>query len=80
MHSLCDQRLIKLADFGMSRRVEPGAGGKLTICGTPLYMSPEILNGLPYNHKTDIYSLGIVLYELMEGKCPYSAPSIEALK
>ena len=43
------------------------------MVGTPYYLSPEICNDLPYNNKTDIWSLGCVLYELLTYKHPFDA-------
>ncbi|GJN93933.1 hypothetical protein Rhopal_006992-T1 [Rhodotorula paludigena] len=60
---------IKACDFGLAR-VAPGGGPedeawrRLTYCGTDGYMSPEVLNGLPFNLKTDIFSLGVLFVEI----------------
>jgi serine/threonine protein kinase len=64
-----------LADFGLARIAE--ASQHLTASGvsmgTPLYMSPEQGKGTSVDHRTDIYSLGIVLFELLTGKAPFIA-------
>ena len=41
------------------------------MCGSPLYMAPEILFGHAYNYKVDVWSLGVLLYEMIFGYCPY---------
>lgn len=60
--------MFKLADFGFARMVDNYAGQKfVTILGTPLYMSPEILQDQPYTSKSDIWSLGFIFYEALFG-------------
>ena len=64
-----------LTDFGLARMVE--AAEKLTtsgsIMGTPAYMSPEQGMGSSTDHRSDLYSLGIILYEMITGRVPYTA-------
>lgn len=48
--------------------------------GTPFYLAPEIWEGKPYTEKSDIWSLGVILYELCTLKKPYIADNMEALK
>lgn len=54
----------KLGDFGIARILQTAAEFAQTQCGTPMYMSPEVFAGIPYSDKTDIYSLGIMMYEM----------------
>ena len=44
--------------------------------GSPIYMAPEIMNSIPYDDRVDIYSLGVVLYEMIFKKAPYEAVRI----
>lgn len=71
-----DTRLI---DFGIARVSE--ITGRTTqyqgrtLAGTPFYMSPDVARGLPYTERSDIYSLGCMLYECLTGRVPYRAES-----
>jgi eukaryotic-like serine/threonine-protein kinase len=63
-----------LTDFGLVRVMDTGAHTTSgIISGTPVYMSPEQALGEKIDHRTDIYSLGIVLYELLAGRLPFTA-------
>ena len=66
---LDDSNNVKLCDFGWC--VELNLGNRVTFCGTYEYMAPEIINELPYNNSIDIWSLGILLYELIHGYSPF---------
>ncbi|KAJ7668153.1 kinase-like domain-containing protein [Mycena olivaceomarginata] len=60
---------VKLGDFGLSKALVQGFSN--TYVGTPHYMSPELMHGTTYNSKTDIWSLGCLLYELCALKPPF---------
>jgi serine/threonine-protein kinase ULK/ATG1 len=49
------------------------------MVGSPIYMAPEILKGYPYNIKSDIWSLGVLLYEMLFGICPYEDKNLAGL-
>lgn len=73
---------LKVCDFGFARLVEASdVDGPLemSIVGTPLNMSPELLNKKPYTVKSDVWSLGIIAYELLCGKHAFSGINRETL-
>jgi len=71
---------VTLMDFGIAKAV---SGTRLTqtgtLIGTPEYMSPEQVRGLPVDHRADIYSLGVVVYEMLAGQVPFSGDTASVL-
>jgi len=66
------QDQVKVVDFGIARLVNaPRDGEDRNICGTPEYMAPEIIAGAPPSFASDLYAVGIVLYELLAGQTPF---------
>lgn len=63
---------IKITDFSFAKFFEPNSMSA-TICGSPLYMAPEIIKGEMYTNKSDLWSLGIILYQLLFNRYPYYA-------
>ncbi|KAI7889779.1 kinase-like domain-containing protein [Mucor mucedo] len=75
-----DLPVLKVADFGFARFL-PNTTLADTLCGSPLYMGPEILSYKKYDAKADLWSVGAVLYEMMTGRPPFRAQNhIELLK
>lgn len=71
---------LKIADFGFARSL-PSTSLAETLCGSPLYMAPEILRYEKYDAKADLWSVGTVLYEMMVGKPPFRASNhVELLR
>ncbi|MBI4852045.1 MAG: serine/threonine protein kinase [Acidobacteria bacterium] len=82
------QQLIKLADFGIVKLLEVDGQitnegevltAKETIIGSPNYMSPEQLMNYPLNTASDVYSLGVIFYEMVTGKLPIVANNFQEL-
>ena len=70
---------IKLLDFGVAKMYDPATGGWLadqkTIVGTAEYIAPEVVQGMAVDARTDIYSLGVILYEMLTGSVPFRGVS-----
>ena len=74
---LVDECKVKLIDFGLATENKNMSS---TMCGSPLYMAPEILLSNKYTNTCDIWSLGVVLYEMLFQKVPFSACNIYELQ
>ena len=72
--------MLKLADFGFARSL-PSTSLAETLCGSPLYMAPEILRYEKYDAKADLWSVGTVLFEMVAGRPPFRATNhVELLR
>ncbi|CAL8086889.1 unnamed protein product [Calicophoron daubneyi] len=70
---------IKLIDFGLAIEVRKNEEVLANQCGTPLYMAPEVLTGRSYTRQCDIWSLGILMYQLLTNHFPFAAQTEDEL-
>ncbi|CAF0716148.1 unnamed protein product [Brachionus calyciflorus] len=70
---------LKIADFGFARFLQDGVMAA-TLCGSPLYMAPEVIMSHHYDKKADLWSIGTIAFQCLTGKAPFTADSPQALK
>ncbi|KAJ6646879.1 Serine/threonine-protein kinase ULK1 [Pseudolycoriella hygida] len=70
---------LKIADFGFARFLQEG-NMAATLCGSPMYMAPEVIMSLKYCAKADLWSLGTIVFQCLTGKAPFQAHTPQELK
>jgi len=68
---------IKVGDFGLATKVQTSGERKLTLCGTPNYIAPEVLLKKGHSYEVDIWSLGCIVYTLIVGKPPFETNDLK---
>ena len=77
---LTNEYNIKITDFGFAKQIDKNALIN-TLCGSPMYMAPEIINKKEYDIKSDLWSVGVILYEMVYGEVPYNVGTfVELIK
>ena len=69
---LTKEKIVKIMDFGLAKMVEEARKGATVIGGTPFYLAPEQASGGEIDHRADLYSLGVTLYQLASGSLPFT--------
>ena len=67
---------IKVIDFGIAIQLRDLSEERETLCGTPNYISPELISRQPYSIQTDLWSLGCILYALITGTPPFECATV----
>ena len=75
---LIKDKTVKIADFGFAKKAGPNPKEAVNV-GSPLYMSPEALQSNIYTTKNDIWSVGVIIYEMLHGKAPWNCTSEKQL-
>jgi serine/threonine protein kinase len=75
LSSSCFQ--IKLGDFGLATKESFDGERKRTLCGTPNYIAPEVLNKKGHSYEVDIWSIGCIMYTLLVGKPPFETQTLK---
>ncbi|CAN7985186.1 unnamed protein product, partial [Ixodes hexagonus] len=70
---------LKIADFGFARFLHDGVMAA-TLCGSPMYMAPEVIMSLQYDAKADLWSIGTIVFQCLTGNAPFRAQTPQALK
>uniref|UniRef100_A0A8C7ZFM7 Serine/threonine-protein kinase PLK n=1 Tax=Oryzias sinensis TaxID=183150 RepID=A0A8C7ZFM7_9TELE len=68
---------LKVGDFGLAAKLEPVGNRRKTICGTPNYLSPEVLNKQGHGCESDIWALGCVMYTMLLGRPPFETTNLK---
>jgi hypothetical protein len=73
------QQQVKIMDFGLARLIDATVTQAGSVAGTPAYMSPEQVQGQPTEGRSDIWSLGVMLYEMIAGRLPFPGQNAQAI-
>ena len=76
---LTDNKELKIGGFDLAVKLKFEGEKRTSIVGTPLYMAPELLKEKEYSYEIDIWSLGIIIYEILIGKTPFETQHFEEL-
>ena len=74
---LTDKMQLKIGDFGLATKLDYEGEKKKTVCGTPNYIAPEVINGISHSYEVDVWAVGIIIYILIIGKPPFETNDIK---
>ncbi len=74
---LNDKMELKVGDFGLATKLDFVGERKKTVCGTPNYIAPEVLNGSGHSYEVDIWAVGVIIYILLIGKPPFETREVK---
>jgi serine/threonine protein kinase len=67
---------VKIIDFGLAVQLGELTEERETLCGTPNYISPEVISNRPYGLSTDLWSLGCIMFAMLTGKPPFECATV----
>ena len=68
---------IKMGDFGLATKISFPGERRRTICGTPNYIAPEILQSKGHSYEVDVWSFGVIMYTLVYGRPPFESKDVK---
>ncbi|KAK2179855.1 hypothetical protein NP493_469g02030 [Ridgeia piscesae] len=74
---LNDDMRVKIADFGLATRVEFDGERKMTVCGTPNYIAPEVLQKKGHSYEADLWAIGCIMYAMLIGRPPFETSTLK---
>uniref|UniRef100_T1J1L9 polo kinase n=1 Tax=Strigamia maritima TaxID=126957 RepID=T1J1L9_STRMM len=74
---LSEDMVVKIADFGLAARAEQIGSEKISICGTPNYIAPEVLDKKGYSYGADVWAIGCIMYAMLVGQPPFETSTLK---
>lgn len=74
---LSENMCVKIGDFGLATKIDFYGEKKKTICGTPNYIAPEILESKGHSYEVDVWSFGVIIYTLVYGRPPFESKDVK---
>ncbi|XP_064625588.1 serine/threonine-protein kinase PLK1-like [Lineus longissimus] len=74
---LNDKMELKIADFGLATRVNFVGDKKMTVCGTPNYIAPEVLQKKGHSYEADMWAVGCIMFAMLVGRPPFETPTLK---